>query len=157
MRYESEEDTLNYLLRSARRLQASGAKGFALVNAGGVPVHFCWVAPFEGFRIAELNQVLKEPTPRSVLLFDCWTPSAERGHGYYGLCLWLVASRALEAGQRPWIFSAAANVKSVRSIERAGFLPRFSLVRKKTLLFDRISTLEFQGYPQPIMNLHPAA
>jgi CelD/BcsL family acetyltransferase involved in cellulose biosynthesis len=157
MRYESEQDTLKYLLRSAKRLQASGPKGFALINAGGVPVHFCWVAPFEGFRIAELNQALKEPTPRSVLLFDCWTPSSEHGHGYYGLCVSQVASRALEAGQRPWIFSAAANINSVRGIERAGFLRRFSLVRKKTILFDRTSTLEFQGHPQPVMNLHSAA
>jgi CelD/BcsL family acetyltransferase involved in cellulose biosynthesis len=157
MAYENQDDTLRYLLRSASRLQSGGGDGFALVAASGVPVHFCWVAPFEDFRMAELKQVLQEPAADSVLLFDCWTPLPQRGSGLYRHCISQVASRMLTSGKHPWIFSAATNPSSVRGIERAGFVPRFSLVRKKRLLLDRISKLEFKGSGGPVLDLYPAA
>ena len=157
MEYESEPDTREYLFRSASRLQSAGAEGYGLVTVGGIPVHFCWIAPFEGFRMAELGCVLKQPSAHSVLLFDCWTPGSQRGRGHYGRCTSVVAGQVLERGQQPWIFSAATNVSSVHGLEGAGFARRFSLVRKKRWLLDRISALEIKDTGGPVMNLYPAA
>jgi CelD/BcsL family acetyltransferase involved in cellulose biosynthesis len=157
MEYEGEPDTREYLFRSASRLQSVGAEGYALVTVGGIPVHFCWIAPFEGFRMAELGCVLKQPSAHSVLLFDCWTPGSQRGRGHYGRCTSLVAAQVLERGQQPWIFSAATNVRSVHGLEDAGFATRFSLVRKKRWPLDRISALEIKDTGGPRMNLYPAA
>jgi len=157
MAYENDADTREYLFRCASRLQSSGAEGYALVNGGGVPLHFCWVAPFEAFRMGELACELKEPSAHSALLFDCWTPESERGRSYYGRCTSMVAERVLERGQRPWIFSAATNLSSVRGLEGAGFVRRFSLARKKRWPLDRISTLETKDVGGPVMDLNPAA
>ena len=107
--------------------------------------------------MAELNQVLKEPAAGSVLLFDCWTPASERGRGHYGLCASLVALRMFEARRRPWIFSAATNVSSLRGLEHAGFVRRFSLVRKKRLLLNRISAVEFKSQGAQMPDLYPSA
>jgi CelD/BcsL family acetyltransferase involved in cellulose biosynthesis len=155
MTYADDKDTINYLLRSAARL-ASGGTGFALVSSTGEPVNFCWVGPFEGFKMAELDHELREPAAESVLLFDCWTPLSERGRGHYGLCTSQVAARLLESGKKPWIFSAATNLSSARALERAGFVQRFSLARKKKLFVSRIS-MEPKHQPEPVLNLYPAA
>jgi hypothetical protein len=157
MEYESEPDTREYLFRSASRLQSAGAEGYALVTVGGIPVHFSWIAPFEGFRMAELGCVLKQPSAHSVLLFDCWTPGSQRGRGHYGRCTSLVAGQVLERGQQPWIFSAATNASSVHGLEGAGFARRFSLVRKKRWPVDRILALEIKDTGGPVVNLYPAA
>ena len=155
MTYAQEEETLKYLLRSAERL-ASGGTGFALTSSTGEPVNFCWVGPFEGFKMAELDHELREPAAESILLFDCWTPLSERGRGHYGLCTSQVAARLLESGKKPWIFSAATNLSSARALERAGFVQRFSLTREKKLFLSRIS-MEPKHQPEPILDLYPAA
>lgn len=155
--YEDDSNTREYLFRAAGRLQSAGAEGYALVRAGDIPVHFCWVAPFEGFRMAELGCELKQPGADSVLLFDCWTPESERRRGHYGRCTSMVSERALERGQRPWIFSAATNLNSLRGLERAGFTRRFSLVRKKRWPLDRISALKSENPGGPVLDLTPAA
>src|SRR5262249_5993467 len=82
--YEKDTQTVDYAMRSAERLSSGKLPGYALTTETGTPVHFCWVSPFEDFYLSELRQVLKEPAPNAVLLFDCWTPSAQRGNGYYG-------------------------------------------------------------------------
>src|SRR5437762_11653324 len=105
MQYEAEPGTLEYILRAAKRLNSGGADGFALTTLEGVPLHFCCVSQFQGFAMAELHQTLGEPTPGSVLLFDCWTPLSQRGRGYYGQCIAKVAGQMLEMGKDPWIFS----------------------------------------------------
>jgi hypothetical protein len=138
MVYENERETIQYLLRAASRLQSGGAQGFALVEADSSPVHFCWLAPFEGFYMDELSSNLTEPAPGSVLVFDCWTPVSRRGHGYYGIAVQLLCSRARAAGNNAWIFSAATNVSSVRGLEKAGFQSRFSLVRTRFAGVPRI-------------------
>jgi CelD/BcsL family acetyltransferase involved in cellulose biosynthesis len=155
MKYEHEDDTLQYLLRSAKRLQSRESGGFALVTTDGAPVHFCWASPFDGFVMPELGQALKQLVPDSVLMFDCWTPRSQRGRGHYARCTSLVAGLMLENGKRPWIFTAAPS--STAALERAGFVPRFSLVRERKLFFSRIAQLEFKGHKRPIMDLYPAA
>ena len=154
MTYVGEEKTLKYLLRSAKRLALGGA-GFALVTAGGDPLHFCWVAPFDGFKMTELDHVLQEPAFDSVLLFDCWTPISRRGCGYYGLCISQVATRLLASGKKPWIFSAAANSASARALERAGFVQRFSLVRKRKFFASRVS-ISAKQQPESMLDLTAA-
>jgi len=155
VRYENEDDTLQYLLWSAKRLQSSESEGFALVTGEGTAVHFCWVAPFEGFKMPELGQGLKEPSAGSVLIFDDWTPASQRGRGHYARCAPMVAGLMVENGKRPWIFSAAPH--STSRLERAGFVPRFSLVRRKKLFFSRTGQLEFTDSSRNIMDLYPAA
>ena len=156
MEYENDAPTLAYALRSAGRLNSGSVSGFALTTESGNPVHFCWVAPFEGFHLSELRQVLKEPAPNAVLLFDCWTPSAQRGNGHYGACIAEVAKLMLAQGKRPWIFSAAGNASSLRGIEKSGFVPRFSLKRRKKFFLTTVSSSELKNPPSQF-DLHPAA
>ena len=149
--YAEDELTLAYLVHSAQRLRAGKAKGFALMNSMGTPVHFAWITAFDGFFLAELNARVEAPCPEAVLLFDCWTPVAARGHGYYPRAIGLIANQVRSAGKRPWIFSAATNTASVRGIEKAGFERRYSLVRRKVFNLQRI-----KGQPPVSQEAHPA-
>jgi hypothetical protein len=72
------------------------------------------------------------------MLFDCWTPGAAMGHGYYAMAVELIAERIRARGQQPWIFSAASNVASVRGLEKTGFQRRYSLVRQRFLGWQRV-------------------
>lgn len=136
MKYEGDEATLEYLLRSTQRLRAEGMQGFVLATDDGSPVHFAWVAPFNGFFCAELNATL-HGSPDCVLLFDCWTPAEVRGHSYYKRAIELIAARMIANGKQPWIFSAASNTASVRGLEKAGSVRRYSLVRNRLLGWER--------------------
>jgi hypothetical protein len=138
MQFDGDSETMQFLLRSAGRLSSQNVHGFALVTAEGEPKHFSWVADFEGFHMAELDHKLNAPFPESVLLFDCWTPHSERGQGYYGLAISRIAAQLKSQGKIPWIFSASTNLASVRGVEKAGFVRRFSLIRKRTLLWSRV-------------------
>ena len=82
MKYVHEPETIAYLFRAAERLAFPGSRGFALMS-GDDPVHLCWVADFQGFHMAELEWRLSAPSPNAVMIFDCWTPLSERGHGHY--------------------------------------------------------------------------
>jgi hypothetical protein len=157
MQYEAEAGTLDYILRAAKRLNSGCADGFTLTNLEGVPLHFCWVSQFQGYKLTELPQVLEEPVPGSVLLFDCWTPLSQRGRGYYGQCIAKVAGQMLETGKHPWIFSAASNVSSLRGIEKSGFIPRFSLKRRTRFLVTTISKINLRESTPARMDLYPAA
>jgi CelD/BcsL family acetyltransferase involved in cellulose biosynthesis len=136
MYYVEEKDTLAYVLRAADRVRANTSRGFALLNGNGVAVHFCWVADFAGFQMAELQAKLIAPSPQSVLLFDCWSPDSFRGHGYYARAISEVAVQLRAAGKRPWIFSAAVNASSIHGIEKAGFAQSFSLTRRRVLFVN---------------------
>ena len=136
--YVDDPATCTYLLRSADRLRKGGAESFGLVDAEGKIVHFAWATPFDGFYLSELNAKVDAPSPDSILLFDCWTPASERGHGYYGRAVCLIAKRVLQEGKRPWIFSAARNTASVRGLEKAGFQRRYSLFRLRALGWQTI-------------------
>jgi CelD/BcsL family acetyltransferase involved in cellulose biosynthesis len=157
MEYEKDAQTIQYAMRSAGRLDSGKVSGFALTNEMGTPIHFCWVAPFLGFHLSELGKNLKEPAPDAVLIFDCWTPMWRRGNGFYGVCIAEVANLMLAQGKRPWIFSAASNTSSLRGIEKSGFVPRFSLKRKKIFFVNTISTADLREGPSSQFDLHPAA
>jgi hypothetical protein len=137
MEYANDDATLNYLLRSTKRLRSGGMEGLVLLSDSGTPVHFAWAAPFDGFYASELNTTLHE-SGDSVLVFDCWTPSAARGHGYYGQAMELIAHRIKSEGKRPWLFSPAENVSSVRGLAKTNFEPRYSLVRQRLLGWERL-------------------
>lgn len=128
--YVDDHQTCVYLLRCAKRLRESASEGYGLMDASGQYVHFAWVAPFEQFFLSELNAATDAPSNDCVMLFDCWTPTSQRGRGYYGYTAASVAKMMRERGKNPWIFSAARNVSSVRGLEKAGFQRRYSLVRK---------------------------
>jgi len=133
-----DTQTLSYLLRAAARLRAGGAEGFGLVDAEGRFLHFAWVTAFEGFFLSELNARVDAPSPDCVMLFDCWTPVGARGHGYYAQTVALIAKRFQRQGKQPWIFSAARNRASLRGLEKSGFERRYSLVRQRLLVWQRI-------------------
>jgi hypothetical protein len=133
-----DESTLAYLLRSAARLRGRDAEGFGLIDADGEFLHFAWVAVFDGFFLSELGSKVEAPSTSCVLLFDCWTPVAARGHGYYGETVGLIARLLRERGKQPWIFSAAGNAASMRGLQKAGFQQRYSLIRQRVLAWQRI-------------------
>ncbi|MGD0757685.1 MAG: GNAT family N-acetyltransferase [Candidatus Sulfotelmatobacter sp.] len=149
--YADDEPTLAHILRSVQRLRAKNAQGFALIDARGIPVHFAWMTAFSGFFLDELKAKVEAPCPEAVLLFDCWTPVAARGHGHYARAIGMIAEKVRRAGKRPWIFSATTNTASVRGIERAGFQRRYSLVRQKFFNLQRIT-----GQPPVSQEIPPA-
>jgi CelD/BcsL family acetyltransferase involved in cellulose biosynthesis len=138
MQNASDEGTLAYLLRCAQHLRQEQWSGFALVNHSGEFLHFTWAAPFQGFHCSEISANLDSPVSDSVILFDSMTPFSQRGKGYYASTIAMVASRMRTEGKRPWIFSASTNVSSVRGLEKAGFKPRFSITRHRTLWWQRV-------------------
>jgi CelD/BcsL family acetyltransferase involved in cellulose biosynthesis len=150
MHYVDEPETLTYLLRAAKRLRSNQSQGFALVTAEGTPAHLCWASDFENFYMSELDHRLKAPSADSALVFDCWTPASVRGHGYYGMAISRVASELQASGKRPWIFSAAANVSSIRAVEKTGFVHRFSLTRKRSLFMSKVVHSEPSVITEPL-------
>lgn len=138
--FEGDQESYDYLLRSARRVRAGKDRGFSLLAKDGKSVHFCWVAAFEGFYMDELDLRLDAaPSPSAQMIFDCWTPDPLRGRGYYGAAVALAAQELAREGLDPWIFSAARNRSSVGGLESSGFQRRYSLVRRKTLMFQRVT------------------
>jgi len=136
--YFDDEATLGYLLRSAARFREGGSQGFGLADPDGKFVHFAWAADFDGFFLSELNARVDAPAPNCVMVFDCWTPQSQRGHGYYGECMARVARCVLEKGKTPWIFSVARNASSLRGLEKTGFQRRYSLTRQRILGWQKI-------------------
>ncbi len=155
MRYETEDDTLRYLLRSAKRLKSGEDEGFALVESDGTLVHFCWVVPFEGAKVPGLGQALREPAAGAVLICDGWTPGSQRGRGHEARCAGMVAELMQASGRCAWTFTAAGDSGS--ELQRAGFVARFSLVRKRKLFFASTSRLESSDSRRAVMDLYPAA
>jgi CelD/BcsL family acetyltransferase involved in cellulose biosynthesis len=133
MRYTDDRETLDYLLRSAGRFRANEHRGYTLLGQDGIAQHLAWVAPFEGFAMAELDEVLHAPSAASVMIFDCWTPCALRGQGLYALAIRRLAGLLFAEGKDVWIFSAAGNRASVAGIEKACFHRQGSLFRRKIL------------------------
>jgi CelD/BcsL family acetyltransferase involved in cellulose biosynthesis len=137
--YLEDAPTLAYLLRAAARSRSTDAHGFVMVKRDGTPVHFVWTTSFHEFFLSELNDQVSGTLPTAVMLFDCWTPPAVRGRGYYAQAVNLVASHVTAEGKEPWIFSAAANTASVRGLEKAGFRRHYSLTRRRILWRQTIS------------------
>jgi CelD/BcsL family acetyltransferase involved in cellulose biosynthesis len=139
MSYENEEDTLSYIIRSARRLRSTTTQGFALTDADNTPVHFGWVADFEGFEMKELKTRLSASSQNAAMICDCWTPKSKRGRGYFGMALSLAARHVAGSGKAPWIFSAITDPHSGQTVEQAGFEKRYSMICKKTLVWKQVS------------------
>jgi len=155
MRYGTDEKTLDYVTRSASRLKNKGANGFAVTTLDDVPVCFCWTSAFEDFSLVDSREILKAPTPKSVLLFDSWVSRSESGEESEGVSLGALAMLILETGKHPWTLSPTSDKERVRALQRSGFIPRFTLKRQKRLLLQRVSTLvESTDIP---MDAHPAA
>lgn len=129
----SDNHTLRYLMRCARRLSKTGFSGFVLQDETGKPVNFFWVSAYDGFRLSEVNHTLDSSHSSNAMIFDCWTPGGNRGHGYYAIAIRLAAAQLRQEGKTAWIFSGASNAASLRGITKAGFAYRFSLLRRTRL------------------------
>lgn len=125
--------TLRYLMRCARRLTEPGASGFLLQDETGRPIHFLWITSYDGFHLEEIGHNLEPISSTAAMIFDCWTPVANRGRGYYAAAIRRAAANLGRENRAAWIFSAAKNVSSLRGILKAGFVFRFSLVRRYRL------------------------
>jgi CelD/BcsL family acetyltransferase involved in cellulose biosynthesis len=152
-----DETTLRYLLRAATRVQEGKAEGFGLVDADGKFLHFAWATTFDGFFLSELQAKVRSPSADSVMLFDCWTPAAALGKGYYAQTVELIAEQVQEKGGRPWIFSAAVNAASIRGLEKTGFQRRYSLVRQRLLGWDRVKGQTPKSIVAPSNNIATGA
>jgi len=136
---DEDQQTLQYLMRSARRLKQSQAVGYMLQPAGESAAHFLWVDNYDGFHLAEIDARLASTDPNACIIFDCWTPVAKRGHGYYATAIRLAAASLQKQQKTAWIFSAFKNHPSIQGILKAGFLYRFSMTRNKLLFHSTLS------------------
>jgi hypothetical protein len=151
IQYENDPETLEYVQRSAARLRL-GNEAFALLDAEGSPVHICWVAPFDGFQVPGLKHTLAEPAPHSAMLFDPWTCDSQRSRSAQFTAI--ITGCVSQRGQQPWI---CTDRQHLALFEAAGFVPRFSLIKRKKLFLSGKSTLEFRDDNSHMMGLHPAA
>jgi hypothetical protein len=131
----NDGETLEYLMRCASRLKEGGASGFVFLGPGAQARHFLWVRPYDGFYLSEVNHKLESPDPGAMLIFDCWTPVSQRGKGYYADGIRRAAANLQREQKTAWIFAAKENETSVRGIFKAGFVYRFSLLRKICSVF----------------------
>ncbi len=133
IRNASDPHTLGYLMRCARRISQPGVSGFVLQDAMGQPVHFLWIAGYDGFHLSEIDYMLDPVSPSAAMIFDCWTPAVHRGNGHYAAAIRSVAANLQRKGREVWIFTVASNAASLQGILKAGFSYRFSLVRRSRL------------------------
>ncbi|MGA8274668.1 MAG: GNAT family N-acetyltransferase [Candidatus Sulfotelmatobacter sp.] len=126
--------TLRYLMRCAQRLaQPSAASGFLLPDETGRPVHFLWIQNYDGFRLSEIGHTIDPISANAAMIFDCWTPGADRGRGYYVTAIRQAAWQLQQEGRTARIFSGATNLSSLRGILKAGFQYQFSFLRRTKL------------------------
>lgn len=133
--------TLRYLMRCSHRLTEPRASGFALQDETGRPVHFLWIENYDGFRLAEIKYRIEPSGTNAAMIFDCWTPKAERGRGHYAEAIRQAAANLVREGRAAWIFSGATNKASVRGVLKAGFQYRFSFVRQTWLGQANVSVI----------------
>jgi CelD/BcsL family acetyltransferase involved in cellulose biosynthesis len=125
-----DPQTLRYLMRCAGRLAQPGASGFLLQDAEGRPIHFLWIDNYDGFRLSEIDYRLDPSSSNAAMIFDCWTPAANRGRGHYAAAIRQAAAQLQQEGRPAWIFSGATNKSSLHGVLKAGFEYRFSLLRR---------------------------
>lgn len=154
MRYREDSETITYLLRAAERVRSGQSLGFVAVDEAGVPVHFCWVTHFENFYLTEINREISAPSAKSQLIFDCWTPAAVRGNGYYPASIGQIAGDLGRSGP-VWIFASARSESSLRGIRKAGFVERFSVALRRSGL--RKSTVYSTLAPGSMMHASSVA
>jgi CelD/BcsL family acetyltransferase involved in cellulose biosynthesis len=134
-----DKKTLEYLMRCAQRLRQSRATGFCVQGHRPLPCHFLWVDLYDGFQLPEINSTLESSDPSAVMIFDCWTPAAQRGHDNYATAIRLAAAYLQKQKRQVWIFSEIKNKSFVRGILEAGFVYRFSIVRSRRLAYTTLS------------------
>ena len=139
----SDNETLEYLVRCAKRLRQGRATGYYLhAQRNDGPSHLLWTASYDGFYLSEIDSTLEPIDPNATMIFDCWTPVSHRGHGNYTAAIRLLAAHLQSQERQVWIFSAAKNESSVRGILKGGFVYNFSMVRRKTLWHTTVSRRE---------------
>ncbi len=126
-----DSQTLRYLMRCANRLTKADASGFLLQDDAGRPIHFLWITAYDGFSLAEIGHKIETSSPAGSMIFDCWTPAADRGRGHYATAIRQAAINLCQENRTAWIFSGANNVSSLRGILKAGFAYRYSLIRRR--------------------------
>src|SRR5207244_8546237 len=108
IRYSEDHETLDYLLRSAQRFRSPAHAGFALLGEDDIAQQFAWVAPYQGFAVLQLAEVLLHPPSSvSVMIFDCWTPHEVEGHVLFVRTIDQLAAHIAAVGRDGWLFSAA--------------------------------------------------
>lgn len=137
MQCEDDEDTVRYLLRSAQRLRKGEAEGCVVVDDEDHPIHFAWIAPFDGFHCSELNTNLSGEKDMSIL-FDCRTSLSEPGSGSFTRAIHEVAALMQGKGKRVWSYCFADRIDVVQRLESAGFERRYSLIRQRIFGWQRI-------------------
>lgn len=137
-----DEQTLEYLARCARRLRKGPASGYFLQNKETPALHFLWVDSYNGFHLSEIDSRLESNDPSAVMIFDCWTPAAQRSKGNYATAIRMAAGYLQRQQKKVWIFSAAGNEPSIRGIAKAGFMYRFSMVRRRRFGITTLSRNE---------------
>ena len=139
LQYGNDPVRLRFFMRSAQRLRSGDGQGFVLMTADGTPVHFCWAKECEGFYVKELDRTLRGLCENTVIIFDCLTPEAARGHGYFQQAISLLARQLNSQGVAAWIFRCEADLTEFRDSEKSGFHHKFTLGRRRILFFKRIS------------------
>jgi CelD/BcsL family acetyltransferase involved in cellulose biosynthesis len=149
MENANDEPTLAYLMRCAERLKKTSAPGYFLRGHEARSLHLLWVADYNGFHLSEIDFTLESKDPTAAMLFDCWTPTAQRGHGYYATAIRLAAGLLQQQQRKVWIFSAATNKSSLGGILHAGFTYRFSLLRSRRFGHSTLSRrVSMSGQPE---------
>jgi hypothetical protein len=133
MRYEGDQETQAYILRAAQRLQDSSCEGFILQDGADLPVHFGWSTPFDGFLHPELRLHLNAPEPAAAMIFDCWTPVAQRRRGYFRQAIAQMAKELARSERAAWISSLEPKPAASRAIENAGFQFAYSMTQRGVL------------------------
>jgi len=157
-----DADTLRYLMRCAHRLAKPGATGFVLQDETGKPIHFLWIANYDGFHLSEINHALAPSSPSAgspsaAMIFDCWTPAAGRGSGHYANAIRQAAAKLRRERKAAWIFSGAGNAYSWRGILKAGFEYRFSLIRRSRFGRAMVTRCDTTTAIPPRRELHSSA
>jgi CelD/BcsL family acetyltransferase involved in cellulose biosynthesis len=134
--------TLRYFMRCAKRLLHSATSGFLLRDREGRLLHFLWLDNCASFHLSEIDHQLEVSLPGAMMIFDCWTPAAYRGKGYYATAIRLLACNLMMNGKTAWIFSASRNFPSLRGILKADFEYQFSLIRHRVFGFSKVTRCE---------------
>jgi hypothetical protein len=108
---------------------------------------FACVAPYEGFVLPEVQEVLSAPSPESVMIHDCWTPCEVRDKDSLGSTIRQLAARLSTEGKDVWTFSTDDSA-TIAAIEGAGFKMQTSLVKRRLLFRDRTSQ-QSEGTSEP--------
>lgn len=126
IRYAENPETLQYLIRAAKRYSSGLGSGFALLGHDGIPTYFCWSAD-----VSEIYRTRSESVPmvaeNAAAIFDCFTPgsSPERSHAKAAIST--LAAELEAAGRSVWFCCDAGDRLALESVQPLGFSFRFSV------------------------------